>query len=157
MSEIKRMMSENRRLLVGTCAMEKKVEGKPMHALMKRLQVLRSHLSCNVVTQITTLGLSLFSSCIPPHPHPFPDLDENRARVQAKGDMEWVKFGDDCILNKPVEEWPKCDALIAFYSDGFPLEKVALFPLFPLFPLSPHLPPLALLWTSLFAAHQAIV
>ena len=34
-----------------------------------------------------------------------------------------VFFGDDVILNKPVEEWPTCDVLIAFYSKGYPLEK----------------------------------
>ncbi|TMW67341.1 hypothetical protein Poli38472_012457 [Pythium oligandrum] len=34
-----------------------------------------------------------------------------------------VIFGNDTILNAPVEEWPQCDALIAFFSTGFPLEK----------------------------------
>ena len=34
-----------------------------------------------------------------------------------------VFFGDDCIVNKPVEEWPICHVLIAFYSRGYPLEK----------------------------------
>jgi inositol hexakisphosphate/diphosphoinositol-pentakisphosphate kinase len=34
-----------------------------------------------------------------------------------------VLFGDDCILNKPVDKWPLCDVLIAFFSDGFPLDK----------------------------------
>jgi hypothetical protein len=38
-------------------------------------------------------------------------------------EFEIVHFGDDCILNTPVDEWPKVDALIAFYSDGYPLEK----------------------------------
>ena len=34
-----------------------------------------------------------------------------------------VIFTDDTILHKPVEQWPYCDALIAFYSKGFPLAK----------------------------------
>ena len=35
-----------------------------------------------------------------------------------------VFFGDEVILNKPIEDWPsKIDVLIAFYSKGYPLEK----------------------------------
>ena len=34
-----------------------------------------------------------------------------------------VVFGDDCILNKPVESWPVVDALITFYSNHFPMHK----------------------------------
>jgi hypothetical protein len=34
-----------------------------------------------------------------------------------------VFFGDDVIVNKPVEEWPCVDVLIAFYSKGYPLQK----------------------------------
>lgn len=29
-----------------------------------------------------------------------------------------VFFGDDVIVNQPVEDWPVCDVLIAFYSTG---------------------------------------
>lgn len=34
-----------------------------------------------------------------------------------------VFFGDDTILNQPIEEWPECDVLVAFFSKGFPLKK----------------------------------
>lgn len=42
-------------------------------------------------------------------------LDEDHFRV--------VFFGDDIILNRPVEEWPICDVLIAFFSKNYPLPK----------------------------------
>ena len=43
-------------------------------------------------------------------------LDETMFRV--------VFFGDDLILNRPIQEWPSnIDVLIAFYSKGYPLQK----------------------------------
>ncbi len=38
--------------------------------------------------------------------------------------FEFITFGNECIFNRDVSEWPVCDVLIAFYSTGFPLEKV---------------------------------
>jgi hypothetical protein len=43
-------------------------------------------------------------------------IDENLYRV--------VFFGDSILLNDPPSSWPKCDALIAFFSKGYPLQKV---------------------------------
>lgn len=34
-----------------------------------------------------------------------------------------IIFGDDCILNQPIENWPIVECLIAFYSNGYPLAK----------------------------------
>jgi hypothetical protein len=39
-----------------------------------------------------------------------------------------VIFGDECILERPIEEWPRCDVLISFFSQDeektFPIAKV---------------------------------
>lgn len=51
-------------------------------------------------------------------------MKEILTRLGAWGEFEIVKFGDDAILNKPVEEWPRCDCLLSWFSDGFPLKKV---------------------------------
>jgi len=48
-------------------------------------------------------------------------------RVRQTGEVEVNIFGDDVILNKPVEAWPIVDCLIAFFSTGFPLEKVEAY------------------------------
>lgn len=48
-------------------------------------------------------------------------------RFSAHKFIEVLIFSDDVILNKPIEEWPVVDCLVAFYSDGFPLEKAIAY------------------------------
>jgi len=38
-----------------------------------------------------------------------------------------VFFGDDLIKNAPIEEWPICQVLIAFFSKGYPLPKAKAY------------------------------
>jgi hypothetical protein len=38
-----------------------------------------------------------------------------------------VFFPEETILQQPVDEWPLCEALIAFYSSGFPLRKAQAY------------------------------
>jgi hypothetical protein len=47
-------------------------------------------------------------------------------RLETYGEFEITYFGDDTILNKPIAEWPACDCLLSWHSDGFPLGKVAI-------------------------------
>ncbi|CAL8465105.1 g4640 [Coccomyxa elongata] len=44
-------------------------------------------------------------------------------RLEAYGEFDIKYFGDETILHKPITEWPTCDCLLSWHSDGFPLAK----------------------------------
>ncbi|KAJ2016093.1 inositol hexakisphosphate and diphosphoinositol-pentakisphosphate kinase [Coemansia sp. S100] len=44
-------------------------------------------------------------------------------RLQATARYSVVFFGEKTILDEDIENWPICDFLISFFSDGFPLDK----------------------------------
>ena len=53
-------------------------------------------------------------------------MNEILSRLDRKK-FQVLIFGDQCILQQPPEQWPFCDALIAFYSTGFPLAKAEAY------------------------------
>ncbi|KIW71690.1 hypothetical protein PV04_03825 [Phialophora macrospora] len=48
-------------------------------------------------------------------------------RLLSPGELEVVVFGDKVILENDVEDWPLCDFFLAWYSDGFPVEKAIAY------------------------------
>ena len=47
-------------------------------------------------------------------------------RLKGCGEFEIVIFGDKVIVEDPITEWPRCDCLLSWHSDGFPLKKVCM-------------------------------
>ncbi|KAI9920165.1 hypothetical protein PsorP6_016044 [Peronosclerospora sorghi] len=81
-----------------------------------------------------SLPMSKMSSVtLPISPPPSPSSIMSRRRVRnpcvkfcsalkKERQFDVFVFNDDTILNRPVEAWPAWDALISFYSTGFPLQ-----------------------------------
>lgn len=50
-------------------------------------------------------------------------MKEILQRLDRFEHIETLVFDEKVILNEPVENWPVVDALISFFSTGFPLDK----------------------------------
>eukprot|EP00163_Fabomonas_tropica_P018159 TRINITY_DN3236_c1_g1_i2.p1 TRINITY_DN3236_c1_g1~~TRINITY_DN3236_c1_g1_i2.p1 ORF type:complete len:208 (+),score=30.08 TRINITY_DN3236_c1_g1_i2:86-625(+) len=48
-------------------------------------------------------------------------------RLETYNEFQIVEWTDDLLMNAPAENWPVVDALIAFFSDGFPLDKAIAY------------------------------
>ncbi|KIW08095.1 uncharacterized protein PV09_01033 [Verruconis gallopava] len=48
-------------------------------------------------------------------------------KLMEKQEFDVKVFGDKVILDEDIENWPVCDYLISFFSDGFPLDKAIAY------------------------------
>ena len=54
-------------------------------------------------------------------------MKEILRRMDKFQHIEVIIFDERMILNDPIEKWPICEALVSFYSEGFPLEKAIAY------------------------------
>lgn len=54
-------------------------------------------------------------------------MKEILRRLEKFQHIRIIVFEEKVILNEDIESWPLCDALISFYSDGFPLQKAIAY------------------------------
>ncbi|KAL5966537.1 Inositol hexakisphosphate and diphosphoinositol-pentakisphosphate kinase [Taenia solium] len=54
-------------------------------------------------------------------------MKEILRRLEKFQHIKVIVFEEKVILKHPIEAWPLCDALISFYSDGFPLQKAIAY------------------------------
>ena len=49
------------------------------------------------------------------------------SRLSQHPCLETVVFEEETILHQPIEKWPICNCLLAFFSLGFPLDKAIAY------------------------------
>lgn len=54
-------------------------------------------------------------------------MKEILRRLEKFQHIKVIVFEEKVILKHTIEAWPLCDALISFYSDGFPLQKAIAY------------------------------
>lgn len=47
--------------------------------------------------------------------------------LEQTGEFEICMWNNDMLMNQPIDGWFKVDVLLAFYSNGFPLDKVIAY------------------------------
>ena len=100
-------------VVVGVCAMNSKV-------------CVYYVVQCDVcVLCIVSLCVCLYryQCCSPPLQTLAPPMQSILSRLQHYDHIKIVVFSDHTILHDLVEDWPVCDCLLAFFSEGFPLKK----------------------------------
>ncbi|XP_074317537.1 inositol hexakisphosphate and diphosphoinositol-pentakisphosphate kinase VIP2-like isoform X2 [Silene latifolia] len=79
------------------------------------------------LSEKNTLGKIKIGVCVMEKKASSAPMGQILERLEAFGEFQVILFGDKVILEDPVESWPLCDCLIAFYSSGFPLEKAKAY------------------------------
>ncbi|KAK4477635.1 hypothetical protein RD792_016874 [Penstemon davidsonii] len=98
-----------KKITIGVCVMEKKVKCGS-EVLFSFFQFITSQ------NHAPLLGMAFSAPML-----------EILERLESFGEFEIVYFGDKVILEEPIERWPICQCLIAFYSTGYPLQRAEAY------------------------------
>ena len=131
--------------VVGICAMEKKTSAKPLREIVRHLResaeryrdaYLASSSSAAAAAAGQSLDCSTDISPVTPRGQVRRPAHVATSTPAAESpcpiEIEIVIFSNHTILDLPVEQWPRVDCLLAWFSSGFPLSKVhSVVPSFP--------------------------
>ena len=107
-----------RRIIVGVCAREKKAKSKAMNEILSRLDNKKFEVLIFGDKCILHEPPGSYVSTHPPTHQPTPN-----SQYLIRTASSYSTFPSPTHPPPYLEKWPYCDALIAFYSTGFPLDK----------------------------------
>ncbi|XP_016497433.2 inositol hexakisphosphate and diphosphoinositol-pentakisphosphate kinase VIP2-like isoform X1 [Nicotiana tabacum] len=103
-------------------------ERKKVKEKEKKKKMMKKVEEDSVVEKKITVGVCVMEKKVKCGPEVFSaPMGQILERLQSFGEFEVMYFGDKVILEDPIESWPICDCLIAFYSSGYPLEKAEAY------------------------------
>ncbi|KAL5257711.1 hypothetical protein ACHWQZ_G012583 [Mnemiopsis leidyi] len=94
----------------------------PSASNLKNRQVFHTRLSESTVTKKFKIGICAMENKSRSGP-----MKQILSRLDAQNFFEIIVFTNQMLFDLSIDEWPRVDCLLAFYSTGFPLDKAIDF------------------------------